>query len=151
MAEERPHRSYLSTVINCYCPRCREGKLFEYPLSIRFGRNMSMHDKCPVCQQPTDIEVGFYYGTGYVSYLIGLLITIVTFLIWLLLIGFSFHDKRFVYWITLNSLLLAGLQPWLMRFSRSLWLSFFVHYDPDWARHKPDDLERIIESEMNNW
>jgi len=110
-----------------------------------------MNDKCPVCRQPTDIEVGFYYGTGYVSYLIALLITVLTFLLWLLLVGFSFHDRRFIYWITCNSILLAALQPWLMRFSRSLWLSFFVHYDPEWPNHKPDDLERIVESEMNNW
>jgi hypothetical protein len=112
---------------------------------------MIMNEKCPVCGQVTDIEVGFYYGTGYVSYLAALLITILSFLVWLALIGFSFHDKRFLVWITFNSLLLFGLQPWLMRFSRSLWLSFFVKYDPDWPHTKPEDPERIIESEMNNW
>src|SRR2546423_765796 len=151
MENSIPHRSYLTTVFSCRCPRCREGKLFEYPLTFRFKRNMEMHDKCPVCGQPTDIEVGFYYGTGYVSYVIALLITIITFLFWLLTIGFSFSDKRFIYWITFNSILLVFLQPWLMRFSRVLWLSWFVKYDPDWQHHKPDDLERIIESEMNNW
>lgn len=110
-----------------------------------------MNDKCPACGQATDIEVGFYYGTGYVSYLVALFITVISFLFWLLLIGFSFHDNRFLYWITLNSLMLMALQPWLMRFSRSLWLSFFVNYDPHWQQHPPDDPERIIESEMNNW
>lgn len=149
--EETPHRSYLSTVISCRCPRCREGRLFTYPLTFRVRRNLQMNDKCPVCGQVTDIEVGFYYGTGYVSYLLGIAITVICFLLWLLLIGFSFKDKRFLYWIIFNSLLLAGLQPWLMRFSRSLWLSFFVKYDPDWNHHKPDDPERIIKEQMNNW
>ena len=110
-----------------------------------------MHDKCPVCGQVTDIEVGFYYGTGYVSYLIALLITVISFLIYWLIIGFSFSDNRFLYWITGNSILLIIMQPWLMRFSRSLWLSFFVNYDPDWQHNKPEDPERIVESEMNNW
>ena len=110
-----------------------------------------MHEKCPVCNQQTDIEVGFYYGTGYVSYLLGLLFTVGSFLLWWLVIGFSFRDKRFIIWITLNSVMLIFLQPWLMRFSRALWLSFFVKYDPDWKVHKPEDPERIIESEMNNW
>ena len=27
-----------------------------------------MNKECPVCGQPTEIEVGFYYGTSYVSY-----------------------------------------------------------------------------------
>jgi hypothetical protein len=112
---------------------------------------MVMHEKCPVCDQQTDIEVGFYYGTGYVSYLLGLLFTVGSFLMWWLVIGFSFRDKRFIIWITLNSALLIFLQPWLMRFSRALWLSFFVKYDPNWKAHKPEDPERIIESEMNNW
>lgn len=110
-----------------------------------------MHEACPVCGQPTDIEVGFYYGTGYVSYVVALLITGLSFLLWLLLIGFSFSDRRFLYWVGFNSLLLIALQPWLMRFARSLWLSWFVKYDPDWKHHKPDDPERIVKEQMGNW
>lgn len=151
MEKMRPHRSYLSTVIGCWCPRCREAKLFKNKRTFRFRRNMEMHDKCPCCGQVTDIEVGFYYGTGYVSYLAALLLTGLSFLFWLLTIGFSFSDRRFLYWIVLNSLMLAALQPWLMRFSRALWLSWFVKYDPDWEHHPPEDLGRTIESEMNNW
>jgi hypothetical protein len=112
---------------------------------------MEMHHKCPQCHQLTDIEVGFYYGTGYISYLVGILITIMTFLLWLLTIGFSFHDQRFLIWLILNSVFLVALQPWLMRFSRILWLSGFVKYDPDWEHHPPEDMGRIVEGEMNNW
>ena len=149
--QDKPHRSYFTTVMSCRCPRCREGKLFKHPLTLRFKRNMDMYDACPVCHQITDIEVGFYYGTGYVSYVIALLITIIYFLVWLLTIGFSFRDNRFTLWITSNSLMLVGLQPWLMRFSRVLWLSWFVKYDPDWEHHLPEDPERIVKEQMNNW
>jgi uncharacterized protein (DUF983 family) len=149
--DDRPHRSYFATVMSCRCPRCREGKLFKYPLTLRFKRNMDMYDACPVCRQVTDIEVGFYYGTGYVSYVIALLITIIYFLVWLMTIGFSFRDKRFLVWIVSNSLMLIALQPWLMRFSRVLWLSWFVKYDPDWAHNLPEDPERIVKEQMNNW
>jgi uncharacterized protein (DUF983 family) len=151
MEKEVPVRSYFWTVVTCRCPRCREGRLFKNGVTIRIKRNMEMYSHCPVCDQPTDIEVGFYYGTGYVSYLIALLLTVVSFLFWLLLIGFSFKDNRFLYWITFNSLSLLALQPWLMRFSRSLWLSWFVNYNHDWMHTKPENPERIVESEMNNW
>ena len=151
MKIEKPHRGYLTTVLNCRCPRCREGKLFKQRLSLGIKRNMEMHDECPVCKQRTDIEVGFYYGTGYISYLICIAIVIASFLLWLPTIGFSFHDKRFLVWITLTCLFLAALQPWLMRFSRVLWLSFFVKYDPEWTHHKPEDPERIVKEQMNNW
>lgn len=110
-----------------------------------------MHDACPVCQQPSEIEVGFYYGTGYVSYVLGLLFTLITFLLWLLLIGFSFSDKRFISWLIMNSVLLIVLQPWLMRFSRVFWLSFFVSYDPNWSETPPAPPERTNEEQKNNW
>jgi uncharacterized protein (DUF983 family) len=151
MNHGNPHRGYFTTVMSCRCPRCREGKLFVYPLTFRFKRNTEMHERCPECGQPTDIEVGFYYGTGYVSYLIALLITALFFLVWFLIIGFSFKDHRFLYWITTNSVLLFLLQPWLMRFSRVFWLSCFVSYDPDWQIHDPEEPERINKEQMNNW
>jgi hypothetical protein len=53
--------------------------------------------------------------------------------------------------VILNSIALLVSQPWLMRFARSLWLSMFVKYDPDWKDHKPDDPERINTEQMNNW
>lgn len=112
---------------------------------------MEMYDRCPVCGQVTDIEVGFYYGTGYVSYLIGIVITIISFLVWFLVIGFSFKDSRFLIWVTSNSVLLLVLQPWLMRFSRSLWLSFFVSYEPDWEHVAPAEPERTNDDQKNNW
>ena len=151
MQKAEPHRSYMTTVVTCRCPRCRQGKLFKYSLTFRFKKNTEMYNTCPTCGQVTDIEVGFYYGTGYVSYVVALLLTILSFLIWLITIGFSFQDKRFLIWISLNSISLVVLQPWLMRFSRSLWLSWFVTYDPDWKIHKPEDPERIVREQMNNW
>ncbi|HVF97442.1 MAG TPA: hypothetical protein VM871_08985, partial [Flavisolibacter sp.] len=88
---------------------------------------------------------------GYISYLIALGMTGFSFLIWFLLIGFSFHDKRFAVWITLNSLGLLTVQVWLMRFSRALWLSFFVGYDPDWEHTQPVAPERLNEEQKHNW
>jgi hypothetical protein len=151
MESLRPNRGYLTTMFTCRCPRCREGKLFTHPLSIRMKRNMEMNNQCPVCKQPTDIEVGFYYGTGYISYLICIVFVIISFLVWFLTIGFSFNDNRFLAWIICTCVFLGLIQPWLMRFSRVLWLSFFVKYDPDWTHHDPEDPERIIKEQMNNW
>src|SRR3989337_3923605 len=59
-------RGYFASVLTCRCPRCREGKLFQNPLSISLKKNLQMNKVCPVCGQPTEIEIGFYYGTSYV-------------------------------------------------------------------------------------
>jgi uncharacterized protein (DUF983 family) len=147
-----PHRSYLSSTLNCRCPRCREGKLFKHPVSIRMNRNMEMNNECPVCAQPTEIEVGFYYGTGYVSYVLSILICIISLLLWWLTIGLSVNDNRFFFWLGFNAILLIALQPWLMRLSRSIWISWFVRYDRHWREHQPVDVsERLNADQANNW
>lgn len=152
MEPEKSSRGYLATVLGCYCPRCREGKLFEKPFALRLKGVLKMNRYCPVCGQPTEIEVGFYYGTGYVSYFIAVFLTVFSAVFWWLIIGFSTSDNRFIYWLVFNSVALICLQPWLMRFSRSLWLSWFVKYDPDWRHTKPDDVsERMNEEQGNNW
>lgn len=113
---------------------------------------MLMNRNCPVCGQATEIEVGFYYGTSYVSYALTVGISIASLLLWWLLIGLSTDDNRFFYWIAVNAGLLILLQPWLMRVSRSLWISWFVKYDPDWELHQPEDVsERLNNDQANNW
>jgi uncharacterized protein (DUF983 family) len=149
--KKEKHKGYLSTVFGCYCPRCREGKLFQHRLGFKLKKIMLMNKYCPVCGQPTEIEVGFYYGTSYVSYVMTILLSVISFFLWWIIIGMSLEDNRFFYWIGFNAILLILLQPWLMRLSRSFWISWFVKYDPDWEKNKLDDFERIVPEQMNNW
>ena len=152
MSKEKKSRGYLSSVISCRCPRCREGKLFQHSLSVRLKKNMEMNRTCIVCGQPTEIEVGFYYGTSYVSYALTVAITLTSLIVWWILIGLSIDDNRFFFWMGTNAVLLILLQPWIMRISRSLWISWFVHYDPDWKDHQPEDVsERLNPEQANNW
>lgn len=136
--------------MGCYCPRCREGKLFEKPLNLKFDGILKMHKNCPVCGQPTEIEVGFYYGTSYVSYALAIAISVASAVAWWVLIGFSVNDNRFIYWIIANAVLLAVLQPWLMRLARSLWISFFVRYNPDWREHGPVDVSERTNAQVGD-
>ena len=152
MGEKKASRGYLASAFGCRCPRCREGKLFEYGTTFRMKKNTQMNKDCPVCGQPTEIEVGFYYGTSYVSYVLTVAMSITSLVAWWVLIGLSTDDNRFFYWMGTNAVLLLLLQPWIMRVSRSLWISWFVKYDPDWQDHKPDDVsERMNMDQANNW
>jgi uncharacterized protein (DUF983 family) len=152
MPENNVSRGYLSSSLGCRCPRCRQGKLFKYALSIKPGRNMAMNPTCLECGQPTEIEVGFYYGTSYVSYALTVAISVASLVAWWVLIGLSVNDNRFFYWMGINAAMLICLQPWLMRLSRSLWISWFVKYDPDWRNNKPEDTsERLNADHGANW
>lgn len=111
-----------------------------------------MNKNCPVCGQATEIEVGFYYGTSYVSYALTVALSVATLVAWFVLIGMSTSDNRFFYWLGFNAVFLLLLQPWLMRLSRSLWISWFVRYDRDWKIHEPEDVsERMNADQANNW
>lgn len=144
-------RSYLSSVLSCRCPRCREGKLFTHPTQASIKKNLDMPKACPVCGQATEIEVGFYYGTGYVSYALTIALSVSTLVAWWVLIGFGLEDNRFLYWLLSNAVLLLLLQPWLMRLSRSIWISWFVSYDPEWREHEAEAPERINSEHAGNW
>jgi uncharacterized protein (DUF983 family) len=150
--DKKSRRSYLSSTFGCRCPRCREGKLFKNPISFNFKKTMEMNKTCPVCDQPTEIEVGFYYGTGYVSYVLSIGVCVGSLILWWLTIGMSVDDNRFFYWFGFNAILLLALQPWLMRLSRSFWISWFVRYDPHWKERQPVDVsERLNPDQANNW
>lgn len=112
---------------------------------------MRMHTNCPVCGQLFDMEPGFYYGTNMISYTLAVLLSVFSFLLWWATIGFSLSDSRFFWWLGLNAVLLVILQPPLMRLSRTIWLSFFVHYSPRWQEGDVVHSERINKDQMNNW
>ena len=136
--------SYLFSVLNNKCPRCRNGKIFTSNNAYKLKETTKMKERCEVCGQPTEIEVGFYYGTGYVSYALSVAFSVATFIAWWVLIGFSLDDTRFFWWMGTNAVLMIVLQPLFMRLSRSIWLSWFVKYDKDWESHSLESFERVV-------
>jgi hypothetical protein len=123
------------------CPRCRRGKLFHDHSAYNFKHTFSMHEKCSVCNQKFDMEPGFWYGTGYVSYALTVAFSVATFIAWWVLIGVSISDNRIFWWLGTNALLLILLQPWLMRLSRTIYLYIFVHYDKDHDQSSPQEFD----------
>jgi hypothetical protein len=107
------------------------------------GEITKMNENCPVCGQPTEIEVGFYYGTGYVSYALTVGFSVATFIAWWVIIGFSLDDTRFFWWMGTNAVMMILMQPLFMRLSRSIWLSWFVGYDRNWQSHPLETPERV--------
>jgi Protein of unknown function (DUF983) len=149
--EKAKNPGYLVSVFDNRCPRCRTGKIFENSMPYNLKNCLKMNKHCPVCGQATEIELGFYYGTGYVSYAITVAFSLFTFSAWWLIIGFSLDDNRLFWWIGINAVLMILLQPIFMRLSRSLWLSWFVKYDPQWNKNQADKPERVIKEQMGNW
>ena len=79
------------------CPRCRKGPMFTNNNPWNLKKVFSMYDRCPVCNQKYEMEVGFWYGTGYVSYALSVAFCVTSFVAWYVLIGMSTSDNR-VFW-----------------------------------------------------
>lgn len=139
------------SILQNKCPRCRRGKMYKSANVYNLKSLMKMHERCPVCSQPLDMEPGFYYGTNMISYALAILFSVVTFFAWWIIIGFSLRDQRFFYWIAINAVLLISLQPPLMRLSRSVWIYFFVPYSSNWDKGDILEPERVNKDQANNW
>lgn len=105
--------------------------MFSDPNPYHLRNITRMPERCAVCGQATEVEVGFYYGTGYVSYALSLLLSALSFILWTCTIGISLKDNRIFWWLGCNILLMVLLQPLLMRLSRSIWITFFVKYSDE--------------------
>ncbi len=112
---------------------------------------MKMNAACPVCGQPFDIEVGFYYGSGYVSYALSIAVSIASLAAWWMFVGVGLYDNRIFFWLAFNALLLIGLQPVIMRMARAVWLAIFIRYNANWQTEAAGEPERMNKSLQNGW
>ena len=147
--DEKPNM--IISIFKNNCPRCRRGYMYQHKGSFRIKGLMSMHHNCPVCGQTFDMEPGFYYGTNMISYALAVIISIISFVVWLVFVGISLKDSRFFWWLGVNAVLLVVLQPWLMRFSRTVWLYIFVKYSPTWKEGDVVEAFSVNKDQANNW
>lgn len=132
---------YLWSLLTQKCPRCRKGSMFTDPNPWHLKSTLKMPPRCTECGQLFELEVGFWYGTAYLSYAITVLFCVISFLVWFLTIGFSLTDQRFFWWMGTNGVLLVVLQPWFMRLSRAMYLYFFVSYNADYKNTVPKTFD----------
>jgi hypothetical protein len=112
------------SIANMKCPRCHEGDYFlgKNPYSLN---GLKMVDNCPCCQLKYDMEPGFYLGAMYISYAMGVAFTIPSVVALLLLLpDFPIH-----YYLIFGLLELSALMPIMYRYSRIIWINFFVAFE----------------------
>lgn len=127
MATEKP--SLLASVLKMKCPNCRKGNMYVNKSIFPLKNMLLMPERCSVCGQKMELEVGFYYGTGYVSYGLSVGLAIFNIVWFALLIGISWKDNSMFWYLGITIAMLVILQPLLMRYARVLYLYMFVKYN----------------------
>lgn len=126
MPDKKP--SLLPSILKMKCPNCRKGEMFCTPSIFPLKDLLKMPDRCDVCGQKMELEVGFYYGTGYVSYALSVGLLGACFVAYWIILGLSYKDNSIFYALGFSIAIVLFLQPWLMRISRVLYLYIFVKY-----------------------
>ena len=107
------------------------GILFKTNNPYQLKNVLDMHEQCPACGQQTELEIGFWYGTGYVSYVLAVLFSIFNLTWYWLIFGITWKDNSVYYWLIVNGIILTVSMPVLMRLSRIVYLNFYVYHDPE--------------------
>lgn len=126
MSSEKP--AILPSILKMKCPNCRKGHMFTNKSIFPLNELLKMPEHCPECGQKMELEVGFWYGTGYVSYGLSVALFVFNFVWYYLLFGISYKDNSIFYYLITSISIVILLQPWLMRYSRVFYLYMFVKY-----------------------
>lgn len=118
----------LLSMFRMKCPNCRKGNMFTNKSIFPLKEVLEMPTNCPVCDQKFEIEVGFWYGTGYVSYAMCVALIFIFAVLYALIIGFSWKDNSIYIFMPIVVGLLVLLQPFIMRLSRVFYLYVFVKF-----------------------
>ncbi len=116
----------LYSILFNKCPRCHEGDFLKEKNIFKFHKVFDMHKNCTKCGLKYTMEPSFFYGAMYVNYSLTVGISIITFAIATLFFNISLIES----FIPIVIVLLVSA-PFLTRFSRIIWINFFVKYHPD--------------------
>ncbi len=114
----------LYSVLFNKCPRCHEGDFFISKNPYDFKNFTKIHDKCSHCGEHFMKEIGFYYGSMYVSYGLTIGLGMVMFVLNYFVLGLS--EIPFLICFSVIALL---LWTWIFRKARLIWINIFVKFN----------------------
>lgn len=118
--------SKLYSILFNKCPKCHEGDFMKEKNMFKLHKAFKMKDHCDVCGLKYTIEPSFFYGAMYVNYALTVGIGIVTFVIASLVFKLKLIES-----ILPIIAVLFITAPIALRFSRIIWINFFVHFDSE--------------------
>ncbi|MEL6559684.1 MAG: DUF983 domain-containing protein [Bacteroidota bacterium] len=117
--------NFVQSALSQKCPRCRKGELF-HTSTYNLRGFTKMYDSCSVCKQSYILEPSFFDGAMYVSYALQVALFVTVFVAIQVL-----HPEAEIGWYIGGVIaLVVVLYPIIFRLSRSIWIHFFVRFDP---------------------
>lgn len=128
-----PPESTTLALLALRCPRCHEGKLFNYS-ALNITKFADMPAQCSVCGQAFEPEPGFYFGSMYITFAFN----VATVLVVGVLLYYLFSNPDTWVYVLVVTVVTLLLTPIILRYSRAIMLYLFggTQYDPNWPQRR---------------
>jgi len=117
--------SKLNSILTGTCPKCQNESMYIDENPLHLTKILKMHEYCTHCDLKYQIEPSFFYGAMYVSYGLNVAIGVAAFIISYVFFSSSVKVSFIVIIIALTLLF-----PFVLRWSRNIYINMFVNYDP---------------------
>lgn len=117
--KEMKKGSKLYSILKSKCPHCHEGEFFE---GSPFRGKVAEH--CNKCGQKFSKEPGFYQGSYYVTYSLGVAVFVINWIIIALVVKNNIFDIV----IIAAPIALLLLSPFMFPLSKIIWANLFFSY-----------------------
>lgn len=115
----------LTSALRMKCPNCRKGNVFVNKFIFPLGKCLKTYDNCPHCGHILQNEQN--NGIG-INYALTVMVIFLNLLWYWPIFGITYKDNSFYYFLGTSVAVAVILQPWLMRYSRVIYLYIFVNF-----------------------
>jgi uncharacterized protein (DUF983 family) len=119
----------LYSILLGSCPKCHEESMYINKSAYNLTDTLKMQECCSNCNTKYKIEPSFFFGSMYVSYAVGIALSVATFIISYVFFNANAH-------ITFISIIVVLVMffPIILRLSRNIWINFFMNFDKNLAK-----------------
>lgn len=125
-----PNHNVIVSFCKMKCPACRKGNVFVNRSIFPLSKCLDLVDKCKECGQKMQLESN---NGGGINYALTMLLFFLNIFWYWPIFGLSYKDNSFIYFIIVSAGVVIVVQPWLMRYSRMIFLYFLIKYDKNLA------------------
>nr|WP_282080435.1 DUF983 domain-containing protein [Aquimarina algiphila] len=121
--------SKLYSILTGSCPVCQSESMYVDKNPYHLNDVFKMNKKCSHCQTRYKIEPSFFFGAMYVSYGLGVMLSVLVFLIAHFILGVSLFGSFLLIATTLFT-----LYPILARTGRNIWINLFLSFKTKYSK-----------------
>ena len=119
-------RSALISFLGMRCPACRQGFAFGNKSVFPLAHCVDLVEHCPTCGQKLIIQNN---AGGGINYALTMSLFFLNILWYWPIFGFTYKDNSFINFLISSIIVVVLVQPWLMRYSRIIFLYFMVKHN----------------------